>query len=223
MPAGPPQTYCFYISKLYEFFDTCILIVKGKPVSVLQARRVAGRSVLAGSCADSPLAPPPAAAQSFHHAGAVVVMWLITASRTPCGMIFVWLNSLVHTFMYAYFGCAAAGIRLPGKWLLTAGQILQFVTGQAVGLPIKLGWVDAAACRITPAQHLAIDATYAYVSVLIVLFGRFFWRSYVAKGRGKRGGGRGCAAESPAAGEGAAAAEGLRIGGEAAAARDKAE
>jgi len=106
--------YCailFYLSKVYEYMDTWILIIKGKEVSVLQA---------------------------FHHAIAVPCIWSVTVSQSPGLVAFICFNALIHTFMYCYYAFAALGYRSKLKRLITTGQIVQFFVGIIYCTPMQL-------------------------------------------------------------------------------------
>jgi len=101
--------FLFYLSKYYEFVDTIILVVKRKPVSVLQ---------------------------TYHHAGAVLTMFGLVYTQATATLWFVCLNSMIHTFMYTYYLLSACGIRLPGKSLITTAQIIQFFAGILCTVPM---------------------------------------------------------------------------------------
>ena len=62
-------SYLFYLSKYYEFIDTLILIMKQRKVSLLQ---------------------------TYHHAGAVISMWMLVTAKAPGSFIFVCFNSVIH-------------------------------------------------------------------------------------------------------------------------------
>ncbi len=124
--------YIYYISKYYEVVDSIILLVKGKRVSDLQ---------------------------SYHHAGAIICMWIAyryqsqpvwgKCSLVSClarllvsDLIFAFvpcllrisllrLNSFVHTWMYTYYFCAAMRWPFPRavKRNLTTMQIAQIASG----------------------------------------------------------------------------------------------
>lgn len=97
----------FYLSKFYEFFDTWIIILKGKKVSFLQ---------------------------EFHHAGIAISMWGFYVSSASVVLIIVTFNSFIHTIMYAYYTAASFGYRSPLKNYLTIAQIFQFILGMTLTL-----------------------------------------------------------------------------------------
>ena len=65
--------YLFYLSKYYEVVDSVILLIKGKKISNLQ---------------------------SYHHAGAIICMWVAYRYQSQPVWVFCVFNSFVHTLMY---------------------------------------------------------------------------------------------------------------------------
>lgn len=92
----------FYISKIYEFIDTWIILLKGREPMFLQV---------------------------YHHAGVVIAMWGLVMTQCTGGSILILLNSFIHTLMYTYYTFAALGYHTPLKHYLTELQLLQFVVG----------------------------------------------------------------------------------------------
>ncbi|KAJ2717253.1 hypothetical protein H4R19_000005 [Coemansia spiralis] len=99
--------FLFYLSKYYELIDTAIILAKGRPASRLQ---------------------------TFHHSGAIAIMWLGNYTQSPYLTFFVLENSLIHSLMYVYYTLTAVGIRPPGKQLLTSLQIAQFYVSLSAGI-----------------------------------------------------------------------------------------
>ncbi|KAJ2824516.1 hypothetical protein IWW50_003294, partial [Coemansia erecta] len=95
--------YLFYLSKYYELFDTVIILLKGRPASLLQV---------------------------YHHAGVILVMYAGNYLSAASTIFIVWENAGVHTIMYTYYALTVLGISPPGKQYLTTLQIIQFVFGQ---------------------------------------------------------------------------------------------
>ena len=134
----------FYISKFYEFIDTWIVLFKGKEPSFLQ---------------------------TFHHAGIVILMWMIVVTRSTCsGLLIVVLNSFIHTLMYTYYTLAAFGFKSVLKRYLTQAQIIQFLIG--IGYSIPTYWY------INQAQFVSLAFLHLYTIVLISLFYRFYVETY---------------------------------------------
>ena len=99
-------SYLFYLSKIWEFIDTWIILWKGRKPSTLQ---------------------------TYHHMGAVFACWLQVIVRGKSFWVFVCLNSFIHTIMYAYYCCTTLGYRFKFKFIITVLQLTQFVVGQALG------------------------------------------------------------------------------------------
>ena len=104
----PALSYFFYLSKIYEFLDTWIVLLKGRKPIFLQV---------------------------FHHIGAVLIMWALTQFRTEATWLFLSLNSFIHTLMYARYALTVVGIHPPFKSLLTTMQLVQFVVGMGLSAP----------------------------------------------------------------------------------------
>ncbi|TKY86306.1 hypothetical protein EX895_005131 [Sporisorium graminicola] len=108
MPTNYPHlgvyAYIFYLSKYYEVVDSVILLLKGKRVSNLQ---------------------------SYHHAGAIICMWIAYRYQSQPVWVFCVFNSFVHTWMYTYYFCAAMRWPFPRavKRNLTTMQIAQIASG----------------------------------------------------------------------------------------------
>jgi len=152
--------YYFYLSKVWEFLDTVILIVKRKPVSVLQF---------------------------YHHCGALIAMWGLLASSSNISWDFVAWNSVVHTIMYAYYVFTALKLPWPfPKMLITQVQLVQFFLGLGTVLPLNLAlfgynyfrkdWIGGCTSE---ASAIGILFTSLYVLPLIVLFINFYVQSYL--------------------------------------------
>ncbi|KAI8810224.1 fatty acid elongase [Cladochytrium replicatum] len=151
-------SWLFYLSKYYEIMDTVILLVKGKRTSLLQ---------------------------SYHHAGAIISMWLGVRSRATAIWIFVVFNSFIHTLMYFYYALTTIHIRPPSllKQSLTRLQISQFLIGGS----LATSYLFVPQCmKQQPGLLLSeMSAYYVNVSYLVPLtwlFIDFFKQSYNAKG-----------------------------------------
>lgn len=167
-------TWAFYMSKYYELLDTVILLAKGKPSSFLQ---------------------------TFHHAGAIISMWMLASTRAFGAWVFVCFNSFIHTIMYFYYTLTCFGYQPTWKRIMTYMQLTQFF----VGLPLALVYLfvpkcvpEAAHPKDTLAKLLGVNGywsqvfalcfTFSYVAYLIVLFLDFARRTYVNRTTGARGG-----------------------------------
>ncbi|KAF9438962.1 hypothetical protein BGZ76_002255 [Entomortierella beljakovae] len=142
-------SYYFYLSKYYEVLDTIIILLKGRRSSLLQ---------------------------TYHHAGAMILMYLGYNYRAHPIWIFTTFNSFVHTIMYAYYAATSVGIKPPGKKYITSMQITQFWTGISLALWYLLG--SPKGCFANPGSRFAIWANILYVLPLIYLFTSFARKMY---------------------------------------------
>lgn len=115
--------------------------------------------------------------QTFHHAGIVLISWGFVVTRnTGAGVVLVCFNAFIHTLMYTYYVFAALGFNSALKKYLTQAQLLQFVVGGSLLVPMF--WMEGC---VNPAQAATTKAIHAYLVVLIYLFGDFYVRSYSRK------------------------------------------
>ncbi|ODQ48380.1 hypothetical protein PICMEDRAFT_13961 [Pichia membranifaciens NRRL Y-2026] len=154
--------YLFYLSKYYEILDTAIILLKGRPSSLLQ---------------------------SYHHSGAILCMWSGVRYMSSPIWIFVVFNSFIHSLMYFYFSLSCIKIRLP-KWFkqsLTSLQILQFVIGGSLAVVhLFVRYYDSvngsfSSCIATSEQALAVYINVFYLAPLTLLFAAFYIDSYKKK------------------------------------------
>ena len=144
--------YIFYVSKIYEFLDTVIMIVKGNL-----------RQVTFLHC--------------YHHVSISFIWWAI-AFNAPGGEAYLSLimNSWVHVCMYLYYLLSTV-IKEPGSrkrylwWgkYLTQMQMLQFA--------INLGH-GAACIFLSPYPRFYSILITGYMVSLLVLFGQFYLSKY---------------------------------------------
>lgn len=146
--------YVFYISKLYEFMDTFIMLLKGNlnQVSFLHV---------------------------YHH-GTISFVWWMIARRAPGGDSYfsLALNSWVHVCMYTYYLLATL-IKVPrsrskylwwGKYL-TMMQMFQFA----------LNFGQAIYCeRYSEYPRFMSQILLWYMLSLLALFGHFFYQKHMS-------------------------------------------
>ena len=143
-------TFLFYLSKYYEFIDTFIVILRGRR---------------------------PIFLQTFHHCGAVFGMWLVLVTQCTGGWIFVVENSFIHTIMYFYYAMSSINIRLPGKFIITQAQMIQFVIGNSFGFIQIFGYGQCMRYE----DKATIWYHVIYTSCLLILFRAFYVKSYSKK------------------------------------------
>lgn len=139
--------FWFYLSKYYEFVDTMIILAKGRPAGKLQ---------------------------TFHHSGAVFIMWLGNYIQSPYLSFFVFENSVIHSLMYSYYLATSLGIQPPGKQLLTRLQIGQFYIALAAGFMYSF----VSDCQPRSSQKIFTYIFMAYIVVLIQMFTEFSNKTY---------------------------------------------
>lgn len=154
--------FWFYVSKFYEVLDTVIILLKGRPSSLLQ---------------------------SYHHAGAMMCMWAGIRYRSPPIWIFVIFNSFIHSLMYFYFSLSCLKIRVPNmfKRTLTSMQITQFIVGGSLAVVHAFIWYTDLAtgqstnCIGSSDQALPLIINVAYLAPLTALFAAFYIESYIKR------------------------------------------
>jgi GNS1/SUR4 family len=139
----------FYISKYYEFVDTWILILKGKPASFLQV---------------------------YHHTGIALIMWCAVLSQSAWLIFVVLLNSVIHTFMYTYFFLKTIlpNLTIKSAKYLTMAQIAQFLMGIACTFGVFYGGSSCA----SQSSRVALAMLHVYGYGLVGLFFAFAKRKY---------------------------------------------
>jgi len=101
-----PWVYLFIFSKIPEFIDTFILILKKKPLIFLHW---------------------------YHHIFTMAFCWLLGSNMIPNSGVFTAMNLFVHSIMYFYYLCSGLRIFWP-QWArtsITVLQILQMFGGMA--------------------------------------------------------------------------------------------
>lgn len=100
--------YIFLVSKIWEYVDTMILCVRGRPLLLLHV---------------------------WHHSSVVWEVWSWLEDDFALGVWGMVFNSGVHVVMYSYYACAVLKVRFPLKRYITMVQIVQFITSFASLIP----------------------------------------------------------------------------------------
>jgi len=157
-PAVAQLLWLFYISKVWDFWDTFFIVI-GKKWRQLSFLHV------------------------YHHTTIFLFYWL-NANVNYDGDIYVTilLNGFIHTVMYTYY-FICMHTKIPGtdksvpiwwKSSLTLMQLFQFVTMMSQGTYLMVNQ-----CKTT---SFPVVATYVvYILSLFFLFAQFFVASYVKK------------------------------------------
>ncbi|XP_046665857.1 elongation of very long chain fatty acids protein 4-like [Homalodisca vitripennis] len=145
----------YYFSKLLEFSDTFFFILrkKDKQLTFLHV---------------------------YHHS-TMFSLWWIGIKWVPSGSTFLpaMVNSFIHVLMYSYYGLSALGPRIaPFLWwkkYLTILQLVQFTTALILGINgIRSG------CDFPLWMQYALVI---YMLSFIILFGNFYTKAYIEKGK----------------------------------------
>ncbi len=151
---GPPALWAaaFTWSKLFELFDTALLVLKKRPVRTLHW---------------------------FHHASVIGFAWAAWAYETPAALWYGAMNYSVHALMYTYFAltsvdrCRDSVLRFARA--ITTLQISQFAFGTFVN-----GF--AAVAYLTPDVGCAIHPFILQLAAaLYVAYGALFVRLFVER------------------------------------------
>ena len=84
--------YWYYLSKYYELLDTIILCLRKRPLTLLHV---------------------------YHHSIVVLLTYLWVSSDYALYWWTVWLNTMVHVFMYFYFFLISLGKKISNSWKVT--------------------------------------------------------------------------------------------------------
>jgi len=147
----------FCLSKIPELGDTVFLILKRKPVRLLQW---------------------------YHHASVLLFCWLALATQYTPGVWFAVTNFLVHSVMYLYFFLmtfkGAAKVVRPIAPLVTMIQIVQMVWGLVVNGIAVGSFFRSGSCQIQAVTAYAAVAMYASY---FYLFAQMFIEARRAAGK----------------------------------------
>ena len=154
---GPPAVWAaaFTWSKLFELFDTALLILKKRPVITLHW---------------------------FHHASVIGFAWAAWIYETPAALWYGAMNYSVHAIMYTYFALTAVAqwrarvLRIAP--VITALQISQFAWGTVINAIAAVAYAKPEiGCAIQPAiLYLAAGLYLAYGALFVQLFVRRYLR-----------------------------------------------
>jgi len=143
--------WMFYAQKFWEFLDTWFFILRKS------FRQVTFLHV-------------------FHHCSINIVVGLLLPFDFSGDMYLpILLNAIVHVLMYGHYLVSAMGLPTPWKPWLTSCQLAQFVT-IAVQSSMSLSRGDSCG-----APYFGKVLMVAYMGSMLILFGNFFFHSYILK------------------------------------------
>jgi elongation of very long chain fatty acids protein 4 len=148
--------HVFFLSKIYEFVDTFIMLVKGN------VRQVSFLHV-------------------YHHVTVTMLMWLITYAA-PGGDAYysVVLNSFVHVAMYTHYGLASAIGPVPSvrkRWLWWSSYLTMFQMAQFVSMMLHSVYLLATGTYVAFIAKVQLG----YMVTLLALFANFYVRKHCAR------------------------------------------
>ncbi|ERN07600.1 hypothetical protein AMTRI_Chr04g249320 [Amborella trichopoda] len=156
-PQGPVffWAYIFYLSKIYEFTDTLIIVLKKRPITFLHV---------------------------YHHALVVVMCYLWLEQVQSLMVVALVTNGLVHTFMYSYYFLCSVGFAPKWKRAVTLAQILQFVFSfcASIVMLVMHFWIDEGCKGLGAWGFNAV-----FNASLLLLFLNFHEKQYNAHGEGE--------------------------------------
>ncbi|CAF3288783.1 unnamed protein product [Rotaria socialis] len=155
-------TWLFMASKLPETVDTLFIVLRGQKLIFLHW---------------------------YHHASVLVYCFFSYSMFVSTGRWFVSMNYVVHSIMYGYFALRAARVRVPRflQKFITILQLVQMVFGCFVNLAAlnsKQRGYECATSDINIKLSLLLYASY------LILFGHFFYNSYLRKDPSKKSNGK---------------------------------
>ncbi|VDO94597.1 unnamed protein product [Soboliphyme baturini] len=148
----------FHLSKLLELGDTVFLVLRKRPVIFLHW---------------------------YHHAVVLLYSWYAYGYFSASIRWSVFMNILVHSFMYSYYFLRSVGCRLPllVAPCITSMQLMQFVVGSYISVDVFYRVTfTSEPCDSNPI--IAGMQLFLYINFL-VLFSEFFYRSYVSNAKVK--------------------------------------
>jgi len=147
-------SYIFALSKYAELFDTLFLILRSpkRPVMFLHW---------------------------YHHTTVLLFTWFAEYWRFSVGFIFIFVNAVIHTFMYWYYFQTGRGVRVSWAKALTVGQILQMFLGIAANGYWMYNWHHGNDCGCDKPEIIMWACIVMYGSYLL-LFCWFFYERYVS-------------------------------------------
>jgi len=92
--------YIFYLSKMYEFLDTVLQVLRKKPLRFLHV---------------------------YHHCTTLALCWVTIVEGNPMQWADITANLFVHVIMYYYYYKSELGVQIWWKKYITTVQIIQFV------------------------------------------------------------------------------------------------
>lgn len=146
----------FIYSKLFELFDTILLLLAAKPVIALQW---------------------------WHHSTVLLYCWHSYSCRIATGLWFAAMNYSVHSVMYGYFALMSTQYRkyiTPYAILITLAQLAQMLVGMFVTIKAVMYQDEGLECHVNKTNSiLGLAMYFSY----FLLFFKLFIENYVTQTR----------------------------------------
>uniref|UniRef100_A0AC35G5S0 Elongation of very long chain fatty acids protein n=1 Tax=Panagrolaimus sp. PS1159 TaxID=55785 RepID=A0AC35G5S0_9BILA len=141
--------YIFTLSKIWELFDTVLLMLRGRPVIFLHY---------------------------YHHALVLFQVIFTYPDTGSFARLATMMNAVVHSIMYSYFALAtvSTSVRKYSKFV-TVAQLLQFIIG-CYGILYARGRINRGEFCETDSNQLPFHM-FIYASFLTI-FAHFFYTSF---------------------------------------------
>lgn len=148
-------TFLFVLTKLPEFGDTVFIVLRKQPLIFLHW---------------------------YHHIMTLIYAWYGFKEFTPSARWFTVMNSGIHSLMYSYYALKAMKVRIPRSIsaVITFSQLTQMAVGCYVNYKAAQFLLSGTPCYITTTN--IVFSALMYLSYFI-LFGNFFYQSYLNKAR----------------------------------------
>jgi elongation of very long chain fatty acids protein 6 len=148
--------FVFNVSKVFEFGDTLFVVLRKKPLILLQ---------------------------HYHHLATMLYCWwgtLVVASLNNTNPFFAAMNLCVHSVMYSWYAATRTGWRSP-KWMMMCVTLIQLVQMIAGCYIVMMAQQDHDNCVWKKEDPLgSMAASFMYFSYL-VLFSNLFYQNYCKK------------------------------------------
>lgn len=137
----------FIASKVWEFGDTALLILRKRPVIFLHW---------------------------YHHTTVLALSCFIGGHNSPLRRVFANVNSGVHAIMYTYYAFASAGVRAPKaiSMTITSMQLLQM----GVGVYVCLDSLKSCNFRENSSAYFSLIIYFSYLVLFANFFYNAYYR-----------------------------------------------
>ncbi|XP_065176460.1 very long chain fatty acid elongase 6-like [Sycon ciliatum] len=154
--SGGLWSFLFMMSKFVEFGDTFFIVLKKKKLIFLHW---------------------------FHHVTVLWFCWFSFINPHGPARVFGVINMIIHFIMYTYYGVSASGLYKPPKWInisITTLQLSQMVTGIST---TSWAYYQQRSGEDCPMSDMQFSVSMAMYASYTVLFGNFFYKTYIASSK----------------------------------------